>query len=282
MLFLSSRNGLMWIALGWLAAPLAAQETADYFRQNCASCHTIGGGRLTGPDLKGVTQRKERDWLIRFLLDPKGMIDSGDPYAQQLLQEARGVIMPTPFGMTPARAAALLDLIEAESQKEHSSFAGVQIVERPLTAAEAARGRAIFLGFQRLAQGGPPCFSCHRAGNWQALGGGQLGPDLARVYEHLQGRKELIAWLSAPPTPTMQAVYKQHPLQSEEILALVAFLEELAKQESTTPEASTLNFFLLGLGGAVAGLVVFDWLWRQRFRGIRRSLLASRISRGAA
>src|SRR5262249_2147663 len=37
-----------------------AQEAADFFRQNCVSCHTVGGGRLTGPDLKNVTQRKER------------------------------------------------------------------------------------------------------------------------------------------------------------------------------------------------------------------------------
>jgi cytochrome c2 len=33
---------------------LRAQEAADFFRQNCANCHTIGDGRLTGPDLKGV------------------------------------------------------------------------------------------------------------------------------------------------------------------------------------------------------------------------------------
>ena len=39
----------------------SAQEAADFFRQNCISCHTVGGGRLTGPDLKNVTQRKERE-----------------------------------------------------------------------------------------------------------------------------------------------------------------------------------------------------------------------------
>ena len=34
-------------------SPVAsAQDTPDYFRQNCMNCHTIGGGRLTGPDLK--------------------------------------------------------------------------------------------------------------------------------------------------------------------------------------------------------------------------------------
>jgi len=43
------------------AATGSSQEAADFFRQNCISCHTVGGGRLTGPDLKNVTQRKERE-----------------------------------------------------------------------------------------------------------------------------------------------------------------------------------------------------------------------------
>ena len=71
-----------------------AQETAAYFKANCASCHTIGGGRLTGPDLKDVVKRageagKDRDWLITYIQDPQRMINSGDPYATRLLQEAR-------------------------------------------------------------------------------------------------------------------------------------------------------------------------------------------------
>ena len=45
-----------------------AQDAADFFRQNCISCHTIGGGRLTGPDLKGVGQRKDHGWLVDFLV----------------------------------------------------------------------------------------------------------------------------------------------------------------------------------------------------------------------
>src|SRR6266498_1794214 len=45
--------------LMYIAATGQAQEAADFFRQNCVSCHTVGGGRLTGPDLKNITQRKE-------------------------------------------------------------------------------------------------------------------------------------------------------------------------------------------------------------------------------
>jgi len=36
----------------------AQEDSPEYFRKNCMNCHTIGGGRLTGPDLKNVSQQK--------------------------------------------------------------------------------------------------------------------------------------------------------------------------------------------------------------------------------
>ena len=57
------------------------QDTTDYYRQNCMNCHTIGGGPLTGPDLKSVTERQDREWLVGFMQNPQAVIASGDPYA---------------------------------------------------------------------------------------------------------------------------------------------------------------------------------------------------------
>jgi mono/diheme cytochrome c family protein len=275
-----------WLALLALlagtTAPAGAQEAADFFKQNCASCHTIGGGRLTGPDLKDVTKRKDREWLTNFIANPKAVIDGGDPYAQQLAQESRGVVMPTLFGLTRDRIDSLLNLIEAESKLARSQFAGVQVSDRPLTAADVARGRELFLGLERLGNGGAACISCHTVQGVGALGGGKLGPDLTRVYERMQDRKQLAAWLSAPATPTMQPVFKTHPLQPEEILSLVAFFEQSAREGREDDSPSALSFFLLGLGGAGAGLAVFDALWRRRFRGVRRVLVHNDNGRGDA
>ena len=251
----------------------AQQDTSGFFKQNCTSCHTIGGGRLTGPDLKDVAQRRDRAWLVQFLQGPKAMIDSGDPYAVKLQQDARGVVMPNVAGMNPEQAQALLDMIAAESKLSRSQFAGMQISDRPLTTLDIEKGKLIFRGEQLLSGGGPGCISCHTVKGLTMLGGGRLGPDLTRVYERLQGRKGLAAWLSAPASPTMAPVFKNHAMQPEEVLSLVALFEDSAKRGGQDDTTSLLNFFLLGMGGMVVGLISLDALWKKRFRGVRRSLV---------
>lgn len=263
--------GLLPMLLG---SPASAQQDASaFFKQNCVSCHTIGGGRLTGPDLKDVASRRDRAWLVQFLQSPKAMIDSGDPYAAKLQQDARGVVMPNIAGMNPQQAQALLDLMAAEAKLPRSQFAGMQISDRPLTALDVEKGRSIFRGDTPLTGGGPACISCHTIKGLTLLGGGRLGPDLTRVFERLQGRKGLAAWLSSPASPTMAPVFKEHALQPEEVLLLIALFEDSAKKGGQDDTTSLLNFFLLGLGGMVVGLISLDALWKQRFRGVRRSLV---------
>ena len=257
-------------------SPLAAQEAAETFRQTCMSCHTIGGGRLVGPDLKDVEQRQDRDWLARFILDPKGVLDSGDPYALKLKDEAGGALMPGVPGMTRKQAEALLDLIAAESVLEASQFAGLDLGDEPFTELDIRRGEEIFLGHRALANGAPACIGCHTVGDLPRLGGGTLGPDLSRVYERLQGRKNLASWLLAPATEIMRPVFAGRALTQEEIVPLVAFFEDSARRRREDPGTSRFLFLLLGLAGAAGGFVLADGLWRRRFRGVRRELVRGR------
>ena len=270
---------LLWLS-GCSAEAQTVQEAVGFFRQNCVSCHTIGGGRLTGPDLKDVTQRKDRTWLVQWLQNPKAMIDNGDPYATKLLQDSRGAVMPTVAGMTPAVAQSLLDLIGAESKLPKSQFAGSPISDRPFTTEDSDQGKALFKGVKALKNGGPACISCHTFRGVGGLGGGKLGPDLSLVYERLQGRKGLSAWLLNPASPTMQPIFRTRPLQPEEILPLVALFEDSAKKGGADESPASMNFLFLGLGGAVLGLVFLDEVFRRRFRGVRRTLVHGGKPRG--
>lgn len=259
------------------------QETAAYFKANCASCHTIGGGRLTGPDLKGVVERVQqagldREWLAAFIQDPQRVVNSGDAYAAQLVQEARGVIMPKIVGMDADKAAFLIDLIEAESLLEESQFKGAAVSNEPFTAKDVDRGMALFTGREKFKGGSAMCMSCHRMPGVGALGGGNLGPDLTRVYEEGKfttgGRATLSAWLMAPATPTMQALLKDKPLEPDEVHAIVALMENrAAKSEPEPVGASMVSFAILGLMGSVLALFVFDYCWTTRLRSVRRAMV---------
>lgn len=260
-----------------------SEETIAYFRQNCASCHTIGGGKLTGPDLKGVGARRTREQLAKFIADPKGAIDAGDPYLVKMWNDANGVYMPQPPGASAERIGKLLDLIEAESALEKSRFAGTTLSDRALTAADVERGRAVFEGTRPLAKGAPACLSCHSVEGAPGFGGGRLGPDLTGVFARLGGRKALGAWLTSPQSPTMTPVYRGREMDETEILGLVAYLKDRAENGSPAvlsapPDAvpagaGRFEFLVAGVGGLLGALALFDLLWRGRFRSVRRALV---------
>lgn len=268
----------LFVLLLWLPLSVAgahAQDPATDFKTNCAACHTIGGGRLAGPDLKGVTERQSRAWLARFIVEPSVVMESGDSYALKIRDEARGLIMPTIPGMSLDRAKALLDLIEAESAMEESKFGGLKMSERPFSGDDVRLGRELFLGIRSLQGGGPACVSCHSVSGIGVLAGGGLAPELSAVFGRLNGRKGLSTWLAAPATNTMQALFESKSLEAEsEILPLVAYFADLAGSPAEPSQASTLIFILLGLGGTAALLMVFDALWKARLRGVRRPLVS--------
>ncbi|MBT6156301.1 MAG: c-type cytochrome [Planctomycetaceae bacterium] len=268
-------RGTVVLAVVLTATMADAQDSPDYFRQNCMNCHTIGGGRLTGPDLKDLSKRRVgRDWMIDFLLNPKAVIDAGDSYAQEIFDASGGkVYMPVGPGMTKQRAEDLLDLIDAESKLEKSQFKGRQFSNKPFTTADRKRGRQIFEGTQQLKAGGASCISCHSMHDTPALGGGRLGPDLTEVVTRLKGRKSLSAWLVAPGTETMQPIFKGHPMSDDEIHSLVAYFEASAGKSPSEPSANRIALLLMGLVGAAGLVFVFDSLWKRRFHNVRRQLV---------
>lgn len=274
---------LVPVFLFFVSADGQAEDAAAFFKQNCASCHTIGGGRLVGPDLKNVTQRQpDRKWLVDFISDPNAKLDGGDPYATKLLNEARGMRMPKIPGVDPTFAGRLLAFIDAESRLPGSDSGETRISDKPFTAQDIALGRGIFVGETRLVNGGPHCISCHSIVGVEGLGGGRLAPDLTKIFERLGGRKGLGTWLEAPPTATMAPVFKKYPLKTnEEILPLLAFFEDAARKGGVADTStSTFNFLLIGLGGAVVLLILFDLLWLKRFRAVRKPLILGLDARG--
>ena len=251
-----------------------AQESAAYFQSNCASCHTIGGGPLVGPDLQNLEQRKDRQWLLKFLANPQAVIDSGDPYAKKMLGESNDVVMPAVSGLDRVQIEALLDWIAAQGKSTAQPAAAAPPAEPVFTTADAALGKELATGTRPLANRGAPCISCHAFHGIPMLGGGALGPDLTHEFNRLGGARAAIAWLGSPPTPTMKSIYSAHAIQPDEAHALAAYLDSLSKQEGGGAARAEKRFLLIGLGGCLIALVAMDTIWRKRFSAVRRPLVA--------
>ena len=68
----------------------AGADGGKLFKQNCSRCHTIGKGKLTGPDLKDVASRVPAPadaWLHKWIKNNKEVQKSGDAYALKVYNE---------------------------------------------------------------------------------------------------------------------------------------------------------------------------------------------------
>ena len=254
--------------LGVDRSPLAEKGEA-IFQKNCSACHTVGGGRSAGPDLAGVTARRDRAWLTRIITAPGALLDSGDPVARKLLEEFRGLRMPD-LGITPKEADEILSFLAEESAPPATAAQTPPSAggERSSAGGEPEVGKSLFSGTTRFRNGGAACSACHAISGLPG-GGGTLGPDLSQTYADY-GEEGITPVLAGFPFPSMKPIYDTRPLTPEEQSHIKAFLRVSAQREAAGEKG---GFLLLGLGGflLVAGLA--HVAWRKRLTEVRRSLL---------
>lgn len=131
-------------------AEAATNPGQAIFERNCFACHTIGEGVRVGPDLENVHQRREADWLMRWMEDPVGM-GRTDSIGQALLAEYNGVPM-APTLLSTQEIRQVLDYVQDVSEGRLVMEVGDAGVPTELSAAEFDRGQDIY--FDR-------CAGCH-------------------------------------------------------------------------------------------------------------------------
>jgi mono/diheme cytochrome c family protein len=256
--------------------PVIAETGQELYDRECSSCHSIGGGPLVGPDLKGVTAKKDREWLIEFTLNPQAMFDRGDAYALKLKSEYNDMIMPSVSGMTEKQAEAILVYIESQSRGAAAQAAPAAKIT--FSKEDVNKGMDLFVGTQQLKNGGAACISCHATSSIKTPGGGSLGPDLTKVAVRLGGGRGLMGWMASPPSKTMRPIYKKRPLEEDEVHALVAYL--VAEKENEVQAAGfQIKFFGLGIIGTVVVFILFAVIWGNRLRAVRSPLVEGQDTR---
>jgi len=96
------------------ARPVVPDSGAWVFRTRCNACHTIGQGDGVGPDLAGVTKRRDRAWLARYVAEPDRVLAEGDPIATELVAKYKNIAMPN-LRLDHEETAAVLRYLEAQS-----------------------------------------------------------------------------------------------------------------------------------------------------------------------
>jgi nitrite reductase (NO-forming)/hydroxylamine reductase len=137
----------------------AAQAGKTIFDTQCMACHSIGEGDRAGPDLKDLSKRRQKDWIVKWMKDPVGMAKD-DPVGKELLAKYKTQMPALP--LTDAQLDQVLAYVDAASAGGGAQAGGEPAKE--LGGPDFERAKSIY--FQR-------CSGCHGT-----LRAGATGPNI--------------------------------------------------------------------------------------------------------
>ena len=138
---------ILFAAIIGVISNSVAQNAANgekTFKSICAACHTVGKGKLVGPDLSGVNGRRNQAWLLSFIKSSQSMVKKGDPVAVKLFNEFNKIPMPDQ-NLTDAQIKDVLAYIGSLSPKSATTPATPKTAtttQQPKATSPASQGAA--------------------------------------------------------------------------------------------------------------------------------------------
>ena len=240
-------------SFSWGQEAEAPDKPVEYFFYRCSGCHTVGGGKLTGPDLITAAQWSSADLGPAIKKMEKNVGPLSEPDIAQMIEFLKDLNVS-------GRITRQKQRIEAKLRAE-------------LPPPSFETGQKLFSGQMAFFNGGPACVSCHRFVN----GGGSLGPDLTHIKDRASG-VVLQSAIENASYRIMRSIYEKHKISKEESLHLSEFLTHPEKAEiRSVPTMRKAEG--LALGGA-GGFFVLLWVLNQRRKGpTRKNLLRRNLER---
>lgn len=72
-----------------------AVKGAELFKTNCAACHKLEG-TLVGPELYKIGDKREKEWLVKWIKDNLALTASGDKLAKEVSEFSPAAMTPFP------------------------------------------------------------------------------------------------------------------------------------------------------------------------------------------
>ncbi|MEO6833584.1 MAG: c-type cytochrome [Chitinophagaceae bacterium] len=255
-----------------------AQDAGEtIFIQSCSPCHTIGKGKLVGPDLENVQERHTKEWIKSFIVSSQAVIQSGDKYADSLFKAFNQTAMPPHPNFTDEQLTQLISYISGQGTAPVASAsdaaasdasAPIATASVPVLPGDSRRGQDLFDGKVRFTNRGAACNSCHNVEKSEYISGGALGKDLTHAITRLSA-SGVTGIVSGLPFPQMKETYSARPVTNQEIADVVAFLTEVDQAAPPDKASSQATIYLLAGGsvGIFLLLVLFALFWIKRKDG---------------
>jgi len=84
----------------------------ELFNKKCKQCHKTTEQLSIGPGLKDVTKRRSVEWIEKWLIDPKKILNSDDPIAQELKKNFKRVMPKIPEMSTDENRKDIIEYLK--------------------------------------------------------------------------------------------------------------------------------------------------------------------------
>ena len=223
-------------------------RAAKLFVLKCSGCHTVGGGALSGPDLKKSSTFQYND-LLKAISRMQEQVGS---LSKEEMDELAKFL----------KAETVSERIKQENQRI------TKLQEAKLEPPNTKIGRELFLGIKPFKNGGLSCISCHNAGSIGRWGGGKLGPSLANTHKKF-GEHNLASSIENCNWKVMKEAYKNHPITKQEAVHLVSFFRSIKDEP---PREAGIYYLGFSSVGCLFLYITVALSYRNRLRGVRKKL----------
>ncbi len=248
----------IFVLLIYNSLTIYGEDGEKLFKNNCAACHNIDGIPLVGPNLKDITKKREKEWLKKFILNSKQLYDNGDVIAKKIIDEYKGMVMPS-FNFNDQMLESILTYIEGEKKTTESDITKIDTsdtykkIDNETEQALVEKGYKLFIGNIPFKNNGISCVACHNIRSEKFNKGGYLARDLTKVYTRMNKNEiALKNIISSMPYPAMAKAYEKSPLTDEEINTLTIFL----KHEDSKNFSSSFSWELLYMTIVISIIIV--------------------------
>jgi cytochrome c2 len=240
-------------------------KSAELFQKNCSICHKISAEKLIGPGLAGVTQRRDKAWIAKFIRSSKTVIESGDKTAVQLFNDNNKIPMPEHMFLSDADINGLISYIENYKEPVAKALTVDAGKKDGFSLHEIQRGERMFYGQIPFEKGTLNCVTCHNTVRTDSLNWNPSAYDLAQAWLEKDGTN-LYQVMANPTSQKMKDAHGNVQLTEQEVYLISAFLSDVGKTGLVKEKTFPLRLLLFLVFGVLMALALIDLIFTHRVK----------------